>query len=106
MKVVERGVSADQAVSVVRPGDRVFIGSACATPWTLVEALGRLRRPGVVLVHFLTSGLADAALREVGYPHRVFYVGSALRGLDEPGRVEYLPLSLADIPRLFQSGRL
>src|SRR5690348_1256775 len=38
----DREVSADEAVSAVSPGDRVFIGSACATPWRLVEALGRL----------------------------------------------------------------
>jgi len=38
----DRLVSAEEAVSVVRPGDRVFVGSACATPRSLVEALERL----------------------------------------------------------------
>ena len=42
----DRVVSADEAVSVVRPGDKVFVGTACATPRSLVEALERLRRPG------------------------------------------------------------
>src|SRR4051794_14249215 len=50
-----RQVSADEAVSAVRPGDKVFVGSACATPRTLVNALEELRRPGVVLVHFLIN---------------------------------------------------
>jgi acyl-CoA hydrolase len=45
----DRVVSAEEAVSVVRPGDKVFLGSACATPRSLVEALERLGRPGVVL---------------------------------------------------------
>ncbi|MFL5842702.1 MAG: GNAT family N-acetyltransferase [Thermoleophilaceae bacterium] len=101
----DRQASADEAVSVVRPGDRVFVGSACATPWTLVDALERLRRPGVVLVHFLTSGLGSADPR-TGYRHRVFYVGTNVRPLQEAGRVDYLPLSLADIPRLFANGQL
>jgi acyl-CoA hydrolase/RimJ/RimL family protein N-acetyltransferase len=102
----DRQVSADEAVSVVRPGDRVFVGSACATPWTLVDALERLRRPGVVLVHFLTSGGRAADPRETAYRHRVFYVGTDIRALHESGRVDYLPLSLADVPRLFETGRV
>ena len=39
----------------VRPGDKVFVGSACATPRGLVHALEQSRQAGVVLVHFLTE---------------------------------------------------
>jgi hypothetical protein len=48
-------VLAAEAVSVVPPGDKVFVGSACATPRALVDALEQFRRSGVVLVHFLTD---------------------------------------------------
>jgi acyl-CoA hydrolase len=51
----DRQVSAAEAVSVVRPGDKLFVGSACATPRALVEAVEQLMRSGVVLVHFLTD---------------------------------------------------
>ena len=103
----ERLVSADEAVSVVRPGDRVFVGSACATPRTLVGALEELRRPGVVLVHFLINRVGTGDLGHTAYRHRVFYVGTDERDLLGPTRmVEYLPLSLADVPRLFENGRL
>ena len=54
----DRQVSATEAVSAIRPGDQVFIGSACATPHSLVEALEQAKRPGVTLVHFLTSRVA------------------------------------------------
>jgi acyl-CoA hydrolase len=52
-----RWTSAADAVSLVGPGDRVFVGSACATPRALVEALEQLDRPpeGVELIHFLTD---------------------------------------------------
>ena len=102
----DRQVSAAKAVSVVRPGDRVFIGSACATPRTLVEALEQLATPGVTLVHFLTANAAAGDPPETAYRHRVFYIGSTERALRASGRVEYLPLSLADVPRLFQNGQL
>jgi len=103
----DRQVSATEAVSAIRPGDKVFIGSACATPHSLVEALEQAKRPGVTLVHFLTSRVAASGPPQTSYRHRVFYVGSDELSLRESGRnVEYLPLSLADVPRLFQSGQI
>jgi acyl-CoA hydrolase/RimJ/RimL family protein N-acetyltransferase len=102
----DRQASAAEAVSVVRPGDNVFVGSACATPRTLVEALEGLRRPGVVLVHFLTDRVGTGDPPQTNYRHRVFYVGTDVRTLLESSRVEYLPLSLADAPRLFATGQL
>jgi acyl-CoA hydrolase/RimJ/RimL family protein N-acetyltransferase len=102
----DRQVSAAEAVSVVRPGDKVFVGSACATPRTLVDALEGLMRPGVVLVHFLTDRVGTGDPPRTNYVHRVFYVGADVRTLLESSRVEYLPLSLVDAPRLFANGHL
>ena len=99
-------VSAAEAVSVVRPGDRVFVGSACATPRTLVDALEQSRRPGVVLVHFLTDRVGTGDPPRTNYRHRVFYVGRDVRALSESGRVEYVPLSLEDVPQLFHKGQI
>jgi hypothetical protein len=42
-----RAVPAAQAMRVVHPGDRVFVGSACATPRRLLEALEALAPVGV-----------------------------------------------------------
>ena len=107
-----RQVSAAEAVSVVRPGDRVFVGSACATPRTLVDALEQFSRSGVVLVHFLTDRVGTGDPPHTNYRHRVFYVGRDVRALHdvralrESGLVEYVPLSLADVPRLFHNGQM
>ena len=100
-----RAISAKKAVSSIRPGDRVFIGTACATPRALVDALERLDTPpaGVVLTHFLTDRVGSGDTR---YRHRVFYVGRDIRGLRAPTRLEYVPLSLADVPALLSSGRM
>jgi acyl-CoA hydrolase/RimJ/RimL family protein N-acetyltransferase len=108
----DRQVSAAEAVSVVSPGDKVFVGSACATPRTLVDALERFKRPGVVLVHFLTDRVGTGAPPHTKYRHRVFYVGRDVRALHdvravrESGLVEYVPLSLEDVSRLFDSGQV
>jgi acyl-CoA hydrolase/RimJ/RimL family protein N-acetyltransferase len=102
----DRLVSAEAAVSVVRPGDQVFVGSACATPRSLVEALERLSRPGVALVHFLTDRVGTGDPPRTNYRHRVFYAGRDVRALHHSGLVEYLPLSLGDVPELFRNGQI
>jgi acyl-CoA hydrolase/RimJ/RimL family protein N-acetyltransferase len=102
----DRLVSAEAAVSVVRPGDQVFVGSACATPRSLVEALERLSRPGVALVHFLTDRVGTGDPPRTNYRHRVFYAGRDVRALHQSGLVEYLPLSLGDVPELFRNGQI
>ncbi len=99
---------AAQAVRVVRPGYRVFVGSACATPRRLLEALEGLAPEGVQLVHFLTDG---AVGRLDGRPathfrHRAFYIGHDMRELAKQSPVDYVPITLAEVPRLIASGRL
>src|SRR5215510_13920508 len=83
----DRLVSAEEAVSIVRPGDKVFVGSACATPRSLVGALERLGRPGVGLIHFLTDRVGSGDPPRTSYRHRVFYVGRDVRALGESGWV-------------------
>jgi acyl-CoA hydrolase/RimJ/RimL family protein N-acetyltransferase len=104
----ERRVSASEAVSVLRPGERVFIGSACGTPRTLIDALERWdeRPAGVVLVHFLTDRVGRGEPPSSRYRHRVFYVGADVRALIGSAPLDYVPLSLAEIPKLLESGRL
>jgi acyl-CoA hydrolase/RimJ/RimL family protein N-acetyltransferase len=100
-----RTTSAAEAVSAIRPGDHVFVGTACATPCSLVDALERLDKPpaGVVLTHYLTERVG---FRRTHYRHRFFFVGEDIRGTRAPTQLEYLPLSLADAPALLSSGRM
>jgi acyl-CoA hydrolase len=67
--LADRTLTAEQAARLVRPGQRVFVGSACATPRTLLRALEELPDPpaGVTLVHSLTDRMG------VGDPPRTHY---------------------------------
>jgi acyl-CoA hydrolase/RimJ/RimL family protein N-acetyltransferase len=102
-------LSAEAAVEVVKPGHRVFIGTACAAPFTLIEALERRKPtpPDVELFHFLTSGLEPLWVdRKSAYRHRCFFVGSDVRALVHSGQAEYVPISLTQIPHLTANGRI
>lgn len=98
-------MTAAQAVELVRPGDRVWVGSACGTPRALLAALNNLPvpLPGVRLVHFLADGVTvDGVAR---YPQEVLFVGSELRGLTKSGQVDYVPVSLSEVPSLVARGQ-
>jgi acyl-CoA hydrolase/RimJ/RimL family protein N-acetyltransferase len=104
-----RTITADEAARLIRPGSRVFVGTACGTPRQLVAALEDLPDPpaDVTLVHALTDrvGRTDAGGRaHTAYRHRVFYVGSDVRDLMQTGLIDYVPVSLSDVPAMFSDG--
>jgi acyl-CoA hydrolase/RimJ/RimL family protein N-acetyltransferase len=102
---VPETLTAAQAVELIRPGDRVWVGSACGSPRTTLAALNDLPvpLPGVRLVHFLATGITHRG--RTRYPQEVFFVGSELRGQTEGGLVDYVPVSLPEIPSLIARGQ-
>lgn len=107
----DKVVTADAAARLVKPGNQVFVGTACATPRRLLDALEALKqRPADVhLNYFLTT---DALKRDSEnkvrshYKHRVFFVGSDAREAVQQGMAEYVPLSIAHVPKLIRIGRI
>jgi acyl-CoA hydrolase/L-amino acid N-acyltransferase YncA len=104
--------TAEQAVAHVRPGDHVFVGTACATPRVLVQALeacGPKLMADVQLLHFLTDGAVphDAAGNSTSVlRHRCFFVGQDLRAPLRQGQAEYVPISAARLPELIALARV
>jgi len=103
-------LTAEEAVKRIRPGQRVFIGTACGEPLELVQALAKraFDLPDTEIVHLLTFGEAPYAHRELAQYFRVnsFFIGENVRGIIQEGLGDYTPIFLSDIPRLFNSGRL
>src|SRR5262247_4571611 len=103
-------VSAERATSAIRAGSRVYIGTGCAAPHSLLAALETMN-PGPADLEFV-SFLTTAALPQVEgasrthYSHRAFFVGSEMRGLAASGQLDYVPISLEEVPLLLTSGRL
>ena len=99
-----------EAVARVRPGQRVFIGTGCAQPLSLVTALAARSRDlqDTEIVHLLTSGDAPYAADGLAECFRVnsFFISENVRGVIQEGMGDYTPIFLSDIPRLFSSGRL
>jgi acyl-CoA hydrolase/N-acetylglutamate synthase-like GNAT family acetyltransferase len=107
----EKICDAATAVKLIKPGDHVFVGSACATPRSLVAALEALSPSpqDVELLHFLT----DRAVQHDGngvpqskFRHRCFFVGQDMRAAVKQGLADYVPISIARVPQLIAIGRI
>jgi len=102
--------TAEDAVSVVKAGNQVFVGTACATPQKLVAALENIKQPlpDVSLVHFLTTGIVnyDHEKPLTRFRHKCFFVGSDVRQAAAQGVAEYIPISITQVPQLFENRRI
>lgn len=108
-RYVDQVAEAAEAVAVVRPGQRVFIGSGAAEPQTLVEALSaRSDLSDTEIVHILTLGVATYAEPRFGqrFRHNAYFIGPNVRDAVNQGRADYTPVFLSEIPRLFRAGRV
>jgi 4-hydroxybutyrate CoA-transferase len=102
-------VSPDDAMAHINSGMKVFVHGAAATPTILLQAL--CKRQDLEKVHLYHLHLAGeipfAARGQEGRFFSVsFFTGEALRKPIEEGRADFMPIFLADIPRLFTSGTI
>jgi acyl-CoA hydrolase len=85
---------------------RVFIGSGCAAPQSLVAALGRRGHDvfDVEIVHILTFGSAPYSHSDLlaNFRHNAFFIGPNVRDAVNEAVADYTPVFLSDIPALFR----
>ena len=109
-KYADAIATSEEAVKEIRPGQRVFVGTGCAQPQELVQALVARSSSlvDVEIVHLLTLGDAPYAEKELERHFTVnsFFISKNVRGIIQEGSGGYTPIFLSDIPRLFNSGRL
>ncbi len=101
-------VSVDEAVAVVKSGDRVFLSGNAATPMLLMNALAK-RAPelrGVEVNHLLLLGTDPLSKPGMAdhFRHNSLFVGPADRASIAEGTSDYVPVHLSDIPSLFRGG--
>lgn len=103
-------VTALEAVSLVKSGQRVFVQGAAATPMVLLDALAargnELR--SVETVHLHLEGSAPHAAPHLASSFRpnAFFVGANLRSAIAEGRADYLPIAMSEISTMFVDGTM
>ncbi len=100
-------MSAEEAVKLIKSGDRVLIQGGSATPQTLIKAMVA-RAPelrGVEVVHLHTEGECGYTAPELSksFHTHAFFIGGNIRNMVGL-TVDYIPIFLSDIPSLFRLG--
>jgi acetyl-CoA hydrolase len=100
--------NADDAVSSIRSGDRVYVQGGAATPGALVEALVARSRllTDIEIVHLHTEVPAPyvAPGMERSFRHNALFIGPNVRDAVQRGQADYTPIFLSEIPSLFLPG--
>lgn len=99
-------ISGEEAVRLIKPGDRVFVHGGAATPHFLLQKM--VERAGelwdVELVSLSLQGEVLFANREYRNSFRVnsMFVSANVREAVHDGRGDYIPVFLSEIPNLFK----
>jgi acyl-CoA hydrolase len=109
-KYIENKRSAREALSQIRPGQRVFIGSSCGEPQHLVRQLSELSEQfrDIEIIRLMTLETTPLSLianktKDHSLNLRSFYLGSAKpKGIARNMRF-ITPINMSAIPRLFKS---
>ncbi len=102
--------TADDAIKVIKSGDYIFIGTACAQPHHLVTALvaHSAHIYDTHIVHLLTMGDAPYANEKYREKFKMnsFFIADNVRDALNKGLGDYTPIFLSEIPSEFENGRI
>jgi acyl-CoA hydrolase len=101
-----KAVSAEEAVKVIKSGDRIYIQAAAAAPQILINAMTERHSElkDVEISHLHTEGYAPYA--DIKYKDSFcvnsFFVGGNVRSTLKQGNGSYTPVFLSELPLLFK----
>ena len=103
-------ISADDAASLIKSGQRIFVTGNCSTPQRFIEALVR-RAPDVEqveMVLLLDMGPSGYITPELSEHIRVnaMFISKNVRQAVNDGLADFTPVFLSEIPKLFRTGRV
>lgn len=103
-------ISAEEALKIVKPGQRVFLHGSAATPECLVEALQNRHQElsNVELVSITTLGNVNFDRPEYrkSFFFNSLFVSEATRSVVNSENGDYVPIFLSQIPQLFRKNIL
>lgn len=105
-------VTAEEAVKVIKSGDRVHLSSVAVTPLALIRAMverGRNKEfSNVKIQHIHTEGDAPYANAEFEgiFQLESFFVGANVRKATQAGYADYIPVFLSETQKLIRQGYL
>ena len=102
--------TADEAVSVIKPGNRVYVHGSAQTPTHLLQAVARqadrLRNVEFVFITVYGDIQIDKPEFTGSFKINSLFVSASIRDAVNEGRADYVPVFLSEIPDLFNQNIL
>src|SRR6185437_3573249 len=93
----------------IRPGSRIFVHGQSAVPYQLLDEVVRrvASVENIEFIHLHTEGTPPHMRPENRSKFRInnLFVSPCLRNSVDCDRIDYTPIFLSEIPKLFKSGR-
>jgi acyl-CoA hydrolase/ribosomal protein S18 acetylase RimI-like enzyme len=103
-------VDAQEAVSKIMRGSRVFIGTGCGEPQHLIKAMVKDDHLQDIMVYQMLSSTLSEFVDDESFTRRfslkLFFISQSMRKAAFEGKIDYIPEYLSQIPRLFSSHRI
>lgn len=107
-KYKSKVLTSDEALRVVKSGDKIVIQPGCAAPMELIRALVRKKEElmDVEIYHILIVGDLPYIKPEMEkhFRHKAFFIGGNVREAVNSGRADYIPIFLSELTLLFKKG--
>ncbi len=102
-------VSAGEAVSCIRSGQTVYIGSGAAEPTSFTQTLVEMapRFSDVGIIHLLSASEESILARPElsnSFRYNSFYSGRGVSAIVAQGAADYTPMAVSDLPRAMEIG--
>ncbi len=103
-------MSASAAVKLIKSGARIFLGSGCAQPMSIIDEMVNGQNDIMDAELYTLFPLGDAPYTDEKFSKKFrvcsFFLSPSIQDAVNQGRGDYLPVSLSEIPNLFKSGRI
>ena len=110
MKIPIEYKTAEQALAVVKPGDRIYVHGSAQTPTFLLQALAaqshRLKDVELVFISVYGDVQVDKPEYAGIFHINSMFVSESIRKDVNEGRADYIPVFLSEIPELFKQNIL
>ena len=103
-------VQAPEAVSKIKRGSRVFIGTGCGEPQHLIRAMVEDEQLHDIMIYQMLSSTLSQFVDQEAFTRRfslkLFFISQSMRKAAFEGKIDYIPEYLSQIPRMFASHRI
>jgi acyl-CoA hydrolase/GNAT superfamily N-acetyltransferase len=106
----DKVMTVESAISRIKTGDRIFIGTGCGEPQHLIHTLVNNDRLQDILIYQMLSYTLSRYVDNPSFFNRfslkLFFISRDMRKAAFEGKIDYIPSYLSQIPRLFYSKKI